>query len=30
VAKPVRPERVTDAVLAALALRSDPDEAPPD
>jgi CheY-like chemotaxis protein len=29
VAKPVRPESVTDAVLAAMALRSDPD-APPD
>ena len=28
VAKPVRPEGVTDAVLAALALRTDPD-APP-
>jgi len=30
VAKPVRPEGVADAVLAALALRSDPDGPPPD
>lgn len=30
VAKPVRPEGVADAVLAALALRSDPDAPPPD
>ena len=30
VAKPVRPESVADAVLAALALRTDPDEQPPD
>ena len=29
VAKPVRPEGVADAVLAALALRTDPDEPPP-
>jgi CheY-like chemotaxis protein len=30
VAKPVRPEGVADAVLAALALRTDPDGPPPD
>ena len=30
VAKPVRPEGVADAVLAALALRTDPDAPPPD
>jgi CheY-like chemotaxis protein len=30
VAKPVRPEGVADAVLAALALRADPDGPPPD
>jgi CheY-like chemotaxis protein len=30
VAKPVRPEGVTDAVLAALALRTDPDAPPVD
>jgi len=30
VAKPVRPEGVADAVLAALALRSDPDGPPPE
>jgi CheY-like chemotaxis protein len=30
VAKPVRPEGVADAVLAALALRTDPDDPPPD
>ena len=30
VAKPVRPEGVADAVLAALALRSNPDDPPPD
>jgi two-component system, chemotaxis family, CheB/CheR fusion protein len=30
VAKPVRPEGVTDAVLAALALRTDPDAPPPE
>jgi CheY-like chemotaxis protein len=30
VAKPVRPEGVADAVLAALALRVDPDAPPPD
>lgn len=30
VAKPVRPEGVSDAVLAALALRVDPDAPPPD
>ncbi len=28
--KPVRPEGVADAVLAALALRADPDGPPPD
>ena len=30
VAKPVRPEGVADAVLAALALRTDPDGPPPE
>jgi CheY-like chemotaxis protein len=30
VAKPVRPEGVADAVLAALALRTDPDAPPPE
>ena len=30
VAKPVRPEGVADAVLAALALRADPDGPPPE
>jgi CheY-like chemotaxis protein len=30
VTKPVRPEGVADAVLAALALRTDPDGPPPD
>ena len=30
VAKPVRPEGVADAVLAALALRTHPDDPPPD
>ena len=30
VAKPVRPEGVPDAVLAALALRTSPDDPPPD
>jgi CheY-like chemotaxis protein len=30
VAKPVRPEGVTDAILAALALRTDPDAPPAD
>ena len=30
IAKPVRPEGVADAVLAALALRTDPDGPPPD
>jgi CheY-like chemotaxis protein len=30
VSKPVRPESVADAILAALALRSDPDGPPPD